>query len=293
MFAWVSFGAEHDPYHYASVDADKFGGVGVPRSPSFNEADVSDKPSYVGNLPRLSDAEVTQMDQDYADGLRSLMRVDRFIARASDLLRSKGEMGNTYFVFYSDNGNHFGQHRLSHGKLQPYKEDTNFPLILRGPGIPHGAKSGKLVGNHDIAPTLTRMGGASVPAFVDGRSFLTLAKDPSTTWPRTAILSEKEINLEPPNVWDMLRMEDRNYTRYADGDPANDPDPIEYYDLGLDPYQVHNAFSTSDTDPPAYPRPDSATQGYYEDRLDALYGCTGQSCRTAENAPRLPTGIVP
>jgi hypothetical protein len=56
------------------------------------------------------------------------------------------------------------------------------------------------------APTLARMGGASVPAFVDGRSFLSLAKDPNTTWPRTAILSEKEINLEPPNVWDMLRM---------------------------------------------------------------------------------------
>jgi N-acetylglucosamine-6-sulfatase len=292
VFASVNFAAEHAPYHYAPVDADKFKGVGVPRTPAFNEANVSDKPPNVSNLPRLSDAEVDQMDQDYANGLRSLMRVDRFIREASDLLRSKGEMGNTYFVFYADNGDHFGQHRLPHGKLQPYKEDTNFPLIVRGPGIPHGAKIGKLVGNHDIAPTLARMGEASVPAFVDGRSFLSLAKDPSTTWPRTAILSEKEINLEPPNVWDMLRMEGSNYTRYHDGAPDNDPDPKEFYDLSEDPYQVHNAFSTSDTDPPAN-TPDSATQAYYEDRLDALYACAGQSCRTAENAPLLPPAIVP
>jgi hypothetical protein len=85
----------------------------------------------------------------------------------------------------------------------------------------------------------------------------------------------------------------RNYTRYNDGNPTNDPDPREYYNLGSDPYQVHNAFSSSAIDPPAYPRPDSATQGYHEDRLNALYSCAGQSCRTAENAPLLPSAIVP
>ena len=152
-------------------DDDKFKGAGVPRSPSFNEDSVADKPAYLRN-PKLSGSEISELDQSYRKGLRSLMRVDRFVGRASDLLRSKGEMDNTYFVFYTDNGAHFGQHRFGHGKLQPYEEDTNFPLIVRGPGIPHGAKSAKLVGNHDIAPTLARMGGTSFPAFVDGRSFL-------------------------------------------------------------------------------------------------------------------------
>jgi N-acetylglucosamine-6-sulfatase len=284
VFASVNFGAEHFPYHYDQADTNKFKGVKVPRSPSFNEGDVSDKPSYVSDLPQLTEEEVAQMDQDYRNGLRSLMRVDRFIQRASDLLRSKGEMGNTYFVFYTDNGDHFGQHRLRHGKLQPYQEDTNFPLIIRGPGIPQGETRTKLVGNHDIAPTLASMGGASVPAFVDGRSFLSLAQNPSTIWPRTAILSERETNLDPPNRWDMLRMQGSNYTRYEDGQQK------EYYDLGLDPYQVHNALGALDT---AYAAPDAATRAYYEKRLDDLYACAGRSCRTAENAPRLPAGIVP
>jgi N-acetylglucosamine-6-sulfatase len=36
------------------------------------------------------------------------MRVDRFVRDASDLLRRKGEMSNTYFLYYTDNGAHFG-----------------------------------------------------------------------------------------------------------------------------------------------------------------------------------------
>jgi N-acetylglucosamine-6-sulfatase len=287
VFAFVSFGAEHQPYHYDQADTDKFKGVKVPRSPSFNEADVSDKPSYVSDLPQLTEEEVAQMDQDYANGLRSLMRVDRFIQRASDLLRSKGEMGNTYFVFYTDNGNHFGQHRLTHGKLQPYEEDTNFPLIVRGPGIPHGSKNGELVGNHDIAPTLARMGGANIPAFVDGRSVLALAKDHTSTWARTAILSARETDNARPNRWEMLRMGGSNYTRWKDGEK-------EYYDLRLDPYQLHNAFGSSDS---TYPPPDPAIRAYYEKRLDALSSCSGhegrRSCREAEDAPLLPSGTAP
>ena len=283
VFASVNFGAEHAPYYYDQTDADKFEDVGVPRSAAFNEGEVDDKPPYVSNLSPLSDAEVAQLDSDYANGLRALMRVDRFIARTSDLLRSKGEMRNTYFVFYTDNGAHFGQHRLPHGKLQPYEEDVNFPLIVRGPGIPHGVKSGKLVGNHDIAPTLANMGGASVPAFVDGRSFLSLAQDPSTPWPRTAILSERETDLDPPNRWDMLRMRGKVYTRYEDGQQK------EYYDLARDPHQVHNALGAGDT---TYLPPDSAILDSYEERLDALYACAGRSCRTAENAP-LPSGGAP
>jgi N-acetylglucosamine-6-sulfatase len=198
VFAYVSFAAEHEPYPYARIDADKFEGVGVPRSPSFNEKDVSDKPATVSNLPRLSASEISELDRGYRNGLRSLMRVDRFIGDASELLRRKGEMRNTYFVFYTGNGTRFGQHRSEHGKLHPYEEDTGFPLIVRGPGIPRGAKSGELLGNHDIAPSLAGMGDASVPDFVDGRSFLPLAQEPTFDWPRTATQSEKEDNEMSP-----------------------------------------------------------------------------------------------
>jgi N-acetylglucosamine-6-sulfatase len=284
VFAFVNFGAMHSPYPYAQVDADKFKGENVPRTPSFNEADVSDKPDYVRGLSPLSASEISALDSGYRRGLRSLMRVDRFVGDASDLLRRKGEMSNTYFLFYTDNGVHFGQHRFEHGKLQPYEEDVNFPLFVRGPGIPHGAIKPELVGTHDIAPTLAKMAGADVPNFVDGRSFLPLATGAVTSWPRTAILSERETDADPPNRWDMLRMrgsqEVKVYTRHENGVVNK-----EYYDLAVDPFQVHNALGPSDT---AYPAPDSGTRAYYEQRLDDLYRCSGQSCRTAENAPISP-----
>ena len=282
VLAYVNFGAMHQPFAHPSVDDKKFAGANVPRTPAFNERDVRDKPSYVRDQPRLSKEKVSRLDQDYRNGLRSLMRVDRFIANATDLLRRRGELDNTYFVFYTDNGAHFGQHRFGHGKLQPYEEDVNFPLIVRGPGIERGVST-ELVGNHDVAPTFAEMAGATAPPSVDGRSFLGLAKNPTTApWPRTAILSERETDGEPPNRWDMLRMKDgegvKVYTRHQNGEK-------EYYDLERDPYQLHNALGPADT---AYPPPDGATRAYYEERLDALYGCAGRSCRTAEDAPSAP-----
>jgi N-acetylglucosamine-6-sulfatase len=288
VFAFVNFGAMHEPYPYAQADADKFKGANVPRTPSFNEDDVSDKPDFVRGLPKLSASEISTLDQGYRRGLRSLMQVDRFIGDAADLLRQKGELDNTYFLFYTDNGSHFGQHRFKHGKLQPYEEDVNFPLFVRGPGIVPDVKQ-ELVGNHDIAPTLADMGDATVPSFVDGRSFLPLATGSTTSWPRTAILSEREVDSEPPNRWDMLRMRDgqviKVYTRHESGIVKK-----EYYDLALDPYQVHNALGPSDT---TYPPPDPGTREYYEQRLDDLYGCGSgpeatMTCRQAENAALSP-----
>jgi N-acetylglucosamine-6-sulfatase len=286
VFAFVNFGAMHKPYYYAQIDADKFKGEAVPRTPAFNEDDVSDKPADIQSLPRLSDADISELDRGYRKGLRSLMRVDRFIRDASDLLRRKGEMDNTYFLFYTDNGVHFGQHRFMHGKLKPYEEDVNFPLIVRGPGIPHGVVKPQLVGNHDLAATLADMGNASVPTFVDGRSFLSLATGATTVWPRTAILSELETNDVPLNKWDMLRMRGEVYTRYEGG-------ATEYYNLSVDPYQVHNALGPSDT---AYPPPAPATRDYYQQRLDDLYSCGIDgplTCEEAEDAPLLPQANVP
>jgi arylsulfatase A-like enzyme len=286
VFAFVNFRAMHAPYYHAKRDEDRFKGARVPRTIAFNEDNVSDKPAPLRRRPKLSRSKISNLDKAYRDGLRSLQRVDRFVGQASELLRREREMDDTYFVFYTDNGVHFGQHRLGHGKNRPYEEDVNFPLIIRGPGIPHGATSDKLVGNHDIAPTLARMGSARVPAFVDGRSFLGLAKKPSVAWPRTAILSERETNANAPNTWDMLRMEKRVYTRYEDGQE-------EYYDLKQDPYQVHNALGRSDT---TYAAPADATLAYYEQRLDDLYRCGADgpiTCKEAEDAPLLPPDTVP
>ncbi len=62
------------------------------------------------------------------------------------------------------------------GKLYPYETDVYVPIFVRGPRIADDSVSHALVGNHDIAPTLAEVGGATPPDFVDGRSFLSGAR---------------------------------------------------------------------------------------------------------------------
>ncbi len=271
VFAFVNFGAMHEPYPSSSVDADKFRGSGVPRTPAFDEADISDKNADIRRNDRLTGHEISDLDSQYREGLRSLQRVDRFIGNASDILRRSGEMDNTYFVFYTDNGAHFGQHRLTHGKLQPYEEDINFPLILRGPDVRRGEVETGLVGNHDIAPTIADMANAEAPDFVDGRSVMPLATIAAMAWPRTAILTIREPNRDPAPLWEALRMPTEKYIRFENGQK-------EYYDLKSDPYEV-------ESDPGSVP---PKIRAYWERRIDAIGSCSGAECRTAEDAPALP-----
>lgn len=78
-------------------------------------------------------------------------------------------------IFTTDNGYHIGAHRLPGGKALPYIQDTNLPLVVRGPGIPKGVKS-KIASAHlDFAPTFLDIMGLprkEWPEFLDGRSLL-------------------------------------------------------------------------------------------------------------------------
>ena len=179
--------------------------------PSFDEQDVSDKPRYIReDKPPLSQQQdpyvhelcqdneinaIEQNDCEYVRQLRNLQTVDRFLKEMTDYLAAQGELSNTYIVYYPDNGNHWGEHRIDYGKMTPYETDTGFPLLIRGPTIPEGTTSNKLIGNHDIAPTFAQIAGASTPSFVDGRSFLRIADaDQSNDNPwRTALYCRKGV----------------------------------------------------------------------------------------------------
>src|ERR671911_544031 len=122
------------PARYKGTFADK----PLPKPPSFNERDVSDKPSWVRQRPLLSDAKVDGMTSHYRERLESLQAVDEMVGNLVDTLRAQGKMRNTYIVFTSDNGYHIGQHRLGKSKMTAYEEDIRVPYVVRGPGVPAG-----------------------------------------------------------------------------------------------------------------------------------------------------------
>ncbi len=164
---------------------------------SFNEADVSDKPSWLkDNAGLLSSANESIMNTNYHKRLISMYAVEDMVSTLIDTLSKNGQLDNTYIVFTSDNGFHLGEHRLTGGKLTEFDTDLHIPLIIRGPKVPEGSVATQLTANVDIAPTFASLAGLTVPDSVDGRSFKGVLLGASSS-PRYALLIE---HADPANA---------------------------------------------------------------------------------------------
>lgn len=154
--------------------------LAYPRTPAFDEADVSDKPDYIQALPRLTEEQKESIDEKWRERALSLATLDRHVGEVWRAVRRTGQLDNTYFVFTSDNGYHLGEYRMAEGKSSEYDTDVRLPLGISGPGIKPGTLNRDVVGNIDLAPTFLDMAGVEAPATMDGNSILRLlARDPS------------------------------------------------------------------------------------------------------------------
>ncbi len=164
------------PRHFNRFDREN-----LPKGPSFNEADVSDKPLGVSDRPLMSGAASGQSRNRYRSRLGSLLAVDDMVERIVRTLRKSGELNNTVIVFASDNGFLLGEHRIPTGKQYPYEESINVPFEIRGPGIPKNEVRHQPAGNIDLAPTILELTGAKAGGPIDGRSIIPLIKEHRTS----------------------------------------------------------------------------------------------------------------
>src|SRR5215204_3084047 len=275
FFAYVAPKAPHEPatpaprYVHTIYD-----GVKAPRLPSFNEADVSDKPPWIRQLPRLSDAAKAAIDNRHEKRVETLQGVDDLVEGVVNSLNNAGVMNNTYVFFTSDNGWHHGEHRIPNGKWRPYEEDIHMPLLVRGPDPAAGSapevqqgSTYRLAVNTDYLPTFTNLAGVQTPPYVDGRSLKPVLDGSVTTW-RNAILLEAAADHSPAyrgiRTVSTNTITRRKYVEYSGG-------ARELYNLETDGYELTNSYDG------AAP-PTSLAQ-----RLQALKGCAADACRTAED----------
>jgi arylsulfatase A-like enzyme len=180
-------------------------------------------------------------------------------------------MRNTYIFFTSDNGFHHGEHRIPREKWLPYEEDVRMPLLVRGPGVAAGSTTYKMVLNTDYLPTFTDLAGTRTPSYVDGRTLEPVLHGTVTTW-RSAVLLEAAAHRTPAyrgiRTVNTDSMPMRKYVEYRKS-------ARELYDLDLDPHERTNHYD----DAPS-PVVDALAA-----RLQALKGCAGHTCFTAENRP--------
>ena len=153
FFAYVAPTAPHGPATPAERHKGAFAEEEAPRPPSYDEEDVSDKPSPINDAERISEEEASNIDDYYRQRLESMLAVDEMVASLVEELEAAGELDNTYIFFTSDNGWFQGEHRIQSTKNRPYEESARVPLFVRGPGVAAGATTEKLALNTDLAPT--------------------------------------------------------------------------------------------------------------------------------------------
>lgn len=237
----------------------------LPKPPSFNEADVSDKPRFT-RKPPLSHVRKLEIRALYRSRLRSLLSVDDAVRHIVGRLKRTGELNRTVIVFTSDNGFLLGEHRLT-GKSVPYEESIGVPLLIRGPGIPHGQRRSQVVGNIDLAPTILDLAGAPRGG-MDGRSLLPLIHNPKKVRSRNLLIEMLRGSGHRP--FRALRGS-RYVLIKTQRDRHRGLGPLgELYDLRKDPYEMDNRYRD-----PSY----RDLRQKLSRRLKHLTGCRGSGCR--------------
>jgi N-acetylglucosamine-6-sulfatase len=267
-------------------------GIDVADLPAFNEPDIADKPSWVRNLPSITNPPncgsgtnppclLTELRTDFRDRIRMMQALDDMVGQVLGALTQE-EKQNTYIVFSSDNGFHLGQHRLPRGKTTAYDHDIRVPLLIHRPAGGRDIVNDQIVQNVDIYATLVDIanGGQGGPADRDGRSLLPLINGQQPDDWRNAALVEhvrpgstaSDPDSEPLTggvapTYQALRTGSDLLVRYDTGPNGE----IEYYDTDADPDQLDND-------------PDNARVDELTGPLDELVRCgqeTQPDCWTA------------
>jgi len=275
FFMWVAFLANHsggprepgDPPGFATPDpaprhANKLAGTPLPQPPSFNEADVSDKPLVIRRRPLINQRQRAAIQENWQQRRETLMAVDEAVASIIETLRASGELDNTLVVFTSDNGFFHGEHRIRNGKVQHYEESIHLPLLMRWTGntsLPRGVRAPQLVSNIDDAPTILAAAGAKASRVLDGTSLLPLWRDTRKELGRDLLVD----NMPGVVHFDAIRSRSYKYVEHQNGDR-------ELYDLAKDPYELESQHAN-----PAY----DALKASLAARLQRLVACAGASCR--------------
>lgn len=268
MFMWLSMLAPHVDASQRAKDGGysvwapkkyRTSTAGKPKSAAFDEADVSDKPSWIRSQPRLTDAKEAAIVRERRERQNALHVVDESVGRIIAALRAQGELGNTLIMFTSDNGYMLGEHRVTTGKMYPYEESARQPLLMRGPGVTPGVHREPAL-NVDLASTIASAAAATPTRPVDGVDLL--GSPPSMA--RPLLLESPKADVRPglPSYAGVVE-DGWQYLEYGDGQK-------ELYNLAADPWQQRNRIAAPGL---ADVRQRLAAE------LDRLRDCAGEGCR--------------
>jgi len=136
--------------------------------------------------------------------------------------------------------------------------------MVRGPGIEPAQTRTELINSVDLRSTLAEMAGGSSHAYVDGESFLPLARGLEVPW-RDFAYSEAPINT---SIYSGIPPYKAVYTETTSYHIWTNSEEEEFYDLERDPYQRES-------------KPHDPRVAAHKAALSSYFGCAAEKCREA------------
>ena len=227
LFLYLAFEGPHDPRVADERWMRLYGRdqLALPRNfmpfHPFNNGELLVRDERLAPWPRTPEIVRSHLHDYYA----CITSIDHQIGRIRGTLQELGELENTIFIFSSDHGLAIGSHGLF-GKQNLYEHSMKAPLILAGPGIPHG-QSESFAYLFDILPTIAELAEADVPAALDGQSLLPIVRGERDQVRDTIFLTYRQVQRA-------VRQGDWKLIRYPQVDVT------QLFNLRLDPHELTN-----------------------------------------------------
>ena len=169
------------------------------------------------------------------DYLSTAASLDRNIDRTLNYLDNNNLTKNTIIIYVSDQGFYLGEHGWFDKRFM-YEESFRTPMVMRYPGvIKPGSKNNNLLLNMDIAPTVLDAAGVTIPADMQGESFLPLVNKTNSKG-RDALYYHYYENGEH-SVSPHFGIKTKRYKLIRFYKRVNS---WEFYDLKKDPNEMNN-----------------------------------------------------
>jgi arylsulfatase A-like enzyme len=247
---------------------------GMPAGGGPSEADMSDKPEFMQQVPEPNQAELTAMTNVARQRAEAVYVLDQEVGGIVQELRDTHEWGNTILMFTSDNGYFMGEHRRRTGKIMAQEPSLRVPFLVTGPGMRQAAKRYDPISTVDITATIIDLahaerfrdyvgdGMSKRDTFYSGDQGWTVPIQDEGRIGNAELLAGNAPGFDDPRNTIGIRTPRYSFIEYRTGE-------MELYDLKRDPNQLHSM----------------ATNPTYAKRLDALdrlwwrfKDCKGLSC---------------
>jgi arylsulfatase A-like enzyme len=221
LFLYFAPFGPHSPYTPAPRDLGSLDGRLAPYTAATLHQKLRTMPRWMRARQHSSQADVDAMRQGQ---LEALMSIDDAVGSIVQALKAGDRDRDTLFIFMSDNGYFWGEHRII-GKDAPYYESTAIPLVMRWDGhVPAGRSNKRIVLNVDIARTIAHAAGASM--HTDGLNILGTKK-------RKGFVLEAMDGYNKRPAYCGWRSRHRMFVQWDTGEQ-------ELYDYRSDPNEAHN-----------------------------------------------------